>query len=111
MRLNMGKARFARDNVTVNTAPSPLGFSVLGTSGFRISSSVCSDNSRGPAVSANSAVMGMASRGPQPCEDNGSVMGRPDKFVEVIDKAIECANASYLNEDSVEHGPGASVGT
>ena len=99
--------RYYRENVKVLGAAS-------GTSSrdFTGTESICSGDSGGPALSANDAVFGVTSRGPQGCTNivgyNTNVWTSTDVYKALIDQAVSEAGSSYTGEDGTVYPSGTS---
>lgn len=111
---NSAGRRYLRENVSVtDLGPKYYG---LYDKEFLGTSSICSGDSGGPAISDGYAVIGVTSRGAD-CYGNDNIWTRPDGFKDLIDEAVAFAGSSYMDEDGVLHdgsgsgGSGGSGGT
>ena len=100
--------RYIREDVSVtDLGPKYYGLyerEFLGTT------SICSGDSGGPAISAQYAVMGVTSRGGD-CYGSDNIWTRPDGFKDLLDDAMIYANSMYMDEDGALHDGTGTVGT
>lgn len=73
-------------------------------------SSICSGDSGGPAVSAAWAVIGVTSRGAD-CYSDDNLWTRVDGFKATLDEAMAYARSSYVAEDGTVQGKGEIMDT
>jgi MYXO-CTERM domain-containing protein len=93
---NSSGRRYLRDGVTVtDLGPQYWG---LYENEFLGTTSICSGDSGGPAVSAQYAVMGVTSRGGD-CNGNDNIWTQPDGFRDLLDEAMVYASSHYMDED------------
>jgi len=101
--------RYRREDVEV-TKLGPVGYMGLKSNEFMGTTSICSGDSGGPALSADYAVMGVTSRGAE-CSGNDNFWSMVEDHVALVDEAIAYAGSRYMDEDGNLHGETGAGGT
>ncbi len=94
--------RFIRKDVTITGIGPKRG---VYSKEFLGTSSTCSGDSGGPAVTDNWTLIGVTSRGGD-CTANQNVWTRVDSFAALVDRAAKDAQATYLDETGAVRGYG-----